>query len=73
MNKPKDKYLTAKQEELHCLNTIHKNLEFLKLIYSNGELKDEKRLYYTNVGITNCKFEKKRVKKDIKDYENTKQ
>ena len=72
MSEVKDKYLSAKKDELHYLNAIHKSLEYLKHMYSNGVLKDEHRLYYTTVGITNCNSEKKRVRKDIKDYDSTK-
>jgi len=35
--------------------------------------RDEHRLYYTTAGITNCNSEKKRVRKDIKDYDSTKE
>ena len=67
MSETHEKYLSAKKDELHYLNAIHKSLEYLKHMYSDGVLKDEHRLYYTTVGITNCNSEKKRVKKDIKD------
>ena len=42
-------------------------------MYSNGVLKDERRLHYTTVGITNCNSEKKRVKKEIKEYDSIKE
>jgi hypothetical protein len=67
-----DKYLSSKRDELHHLNAIHKHLEYLKHMYSDGPLKDEHKLHYTTVGITNCNSEKKRVRKDIKDYDSTK-
>ena len=67
MSETNEKYLSAKKDELHYLNAIHKHLEYLKHMYSDGVLKDEHRLYYTTVGIANCNSEKKRVKKDIKD------
>jgi hypothetical protein len=43
----------SKQDELHFLEQILRNLKHLEHIYTVGKTKDEKKLWYTQVSISN--------------------
>lgn len=57
--------LEEKQDELHFLKQVFKNLTYLHNMYAETTLKNETRARFVEVSLNNARSEIERVKKDI--------
>jgi hypothetical protein len=56
---------STKQDELHFLEQIYKNLKHLEHIYTVAATKDEEKLWYTQVSLSNTERSITKLKTEI--------
>lgn len=58
-------FLNAKNDELHYLNQVIKNLKHLEHIYLAGKLEDEKKAFGIKNGLEHFYYERGKIQTEI--------
>ena len=68
--KTKNQELAIKEEELHFLQQVYKNLKYLNNMYQTGKLKHESRARYTQISVNNAITEVCRAERELENIKN---
>lgn len=60
-----NKHIATKEEELHFLQQVYKNLKYLNHMYETGKLKHESRAWYTQISVNNAITEVSRAEREL--------
>ncbi len=61
----KNNHIANKEDELHFLQQVYKNLKHLNHMYETGKLKHESRAWYTQISVNNAATEVSRAERKL--------
>lgn len=64
---PKQKLISLKEDEINCLDKVYKNLKYLQLLYTVGDLKDTDKEFQVNISLTNVSYQKNKAEKELEE------
>lgn len=62
--------ISAKRDELHFLDQIHKYMKHLEFMYTCGKLEDRKKAFHIEISLSNIDYQRKELKKEMENLEN---